>query len=106
MTEDEQIDTAPLHAINQGERARAVLSDPLVQKALEALRDGVRDAFFETPADAAQRREFLHLMDRARQQFEGAFRLLIHGAEVSKFELTEEAHTRARLESINERIYQ
>lgn len=95
-----------MQAIHRGERARAILTDPLVQEALRAIREGVRDTFFATPHDAAQQREFLHLMDRARQQFEGVFTLLIAGAEVSQYELTEEAHTKARLEAVNQRIYQ
>lgn len=107
MTDDQdRIDAARLQAINRGERAAAILNDPLVQEALQAVRDGVRDLFFATPPEAAQQREFLHLMDRARQQFEGVFTLLIAGAEVSRYELTEEAHTKARAASINERIYQ
>jgi len=69
----------------------------------EAMKAGTRDAFFDLPPEAADKREFLHLMDRARQQFERVFILLINDAEVSGAELLEEQHAQARVEAIHRR---
>lgn len=85
---------------SRAQRAEQIMSDPLVIEALATVRDSVRDLFFALPSEHKDAREMLHLMDRARQQFEGVFRLLIAGASVDRHELLEEEHTKARLDAI------
>lgn len=89
-----------LDATQRAQRAEQILSDPLVIEALSTVRESVRDLFFDLPADHKDAREMLHLMDRARQQFEGVFRLLIAGAAVDRHEMLQEEHTKARLNAI------
>lgn len=86
--------------IYRGERAAAIMADPLVSEALATIKEQTRALFFELKPEAAQQREFLHLMDRARQQFENYFLLLINEATVEKAEIMAEDHAKARLESI------
>ena len=94
----------PEQQIARGKRAQTVLSDPLVAEALAHLKTSVCDLFFELPLDATKEREFLHLMDKARQQFEACFIVLINGAEISKHELMAVEHTAARVAAIRRSV--
>lgn len=85
--------------IYRGEQAERILSDPLVKAALSDIAQATRDLFFDLPPEAREQREFLHLMDRARQQFEGYFIKLICGAKVEKSEILAESHMRASVEA-------
>lgn len=85
--------------IYQGEHAERILSDPLVKSALSDIAQATRDLFFDLPPEAREQREFLHLMDRARQQFEGYFYKLISGMKVEKSEILAEAHMRASVDA-------
>lgn len=89
-------------AISRASRAAQVLGDPLVVEVLAAMKTAISQAFFDTPAEAADVREGLHKMDRARQQFEGAFRSLIAGGEVEAHERQAEAMAARALEAIQE----
>jgi hypothetical protein len=86
--------------IQRGERAAAIMADPLVSEALQTIRESTRDLFFDLAPESAKEREFLHLMDRARQQFERYFLLLIEGAKVEKSEILAETHAQARIDAI------
>jgi hypothetical protein len=93
-------------AIHRAEHAQRILSDDLVKEALETLKTQTQALFFELPSNAASEREYLHLMDKARQQFENLFKLIVAGGEVSKFELMAEEHTKARVAAIQDRVRQ
>lgn len=86
--------------IARASRARAILNDPLVVDVLQAMRDGIVSAFFSTPAEAAELRERLHMMDRARQHFEGAFRALIAGGDIANAERNAEGMAERALAEI------
>jgi len=92
-------------AIAKGQHAERILTDPLVVEALTAIKNNVQSLFFELDGNAAKEREFLHLMDRARQQFELVFRLHISGLEVAKAELMQREHAQARLEAARNRRF-
>jgi hypothetical protein len=92
-----------MQAMARGEHAKRILEDELVQGALSTIKAQVRDLVFELPLEATDKRQFLVLMDKAREQFERVFTLLISGAEVSKYELDAEANTQARLDAIREK---
>lgn len=86
----------PGEQISRAEQAHRILTDPLVVEALETLKTAVRDGFFETPADNIQQREFLHLMDKARQQFVSIFTIIINDGELAKASLADEAYQSTR----------
>lgn len=91
-------------SIYRGEQAARIMAEPLVIEALAAIKANVRDLFFELKPEQAGSREMLHLMDRARQQFENVFRLHIAGMTVSKYELLDEANTAARVEAVRRTV--
>ena len=91
-------------AMHKAEQARLILDNDLVKFALDQIKTETQALFFQLPSQAREEREMLHLMDRARQQFENVFRVLISAGEVSRYELLDEQHTAARLEAINERV--
>lgn len=91
-------------AIHEAEHAQRLLDDDMLKGALLTLKTQTQALFFELPSNAAAEREYLHLMDKARQQFENLLRLIIAGGEVSKYELMAEEQTRARLAAIQERV--
>lgn len=93
----------PEEIVARGDRAQALWNDPALQEALETVKAGVRDTFFQLPVEAKEQREFLHLMDKARQQFENVLQLLINNATVSHAELLEAEHTAMRVDAINRR---
>lgn len=88
-----------MNEIHRGERAKAILEDPMVKDALEAIKAGIRDQVFVLPIEAREQREYLIMMDKARQQFERCFELLMQGAEIHKAELAQEAQMATRLEA-------
>lgn len=92
--------------ISRGERARALMSDPMVQEAFANLKTAVRDLFFELPAEAAEQRERLHMVDRARQHFESIFTIQIFNGQLERDQLlsdiaAEDAAEAARMRALN-----
>lgn len=74
-----------------GSRARALMTDPLMQSVLAALRQAVSDQFFSTPPDDAKARELLHHMSGAQRRFESALTSLIESAEIESSYRNDEA---------------
>ena len=91
-------------ALHKAEQARLILDNELVKYALDKIKTETQALFFQLGSQAREEREMLHLMDRARQQFENVFLVLIQAGEVSRHELLNEHHTAARLAAINERV--
>lgn len=89
--------------LHRGEHAKRILEDSLVREALDTIKTQTQALFFELPSQASSEREFLHLMDRARQQFENYFRILIAGADVHKHEIMAEEHMQSRMAAIQAR---
>ena len=92
--------------IHRAEHAQRLLTDDLMVEALDTLKTQTQALFFELPSNAAAEREYLHMMDKARQQFENLLKLIIAGGEVSKYELMAEEQTKARLAAIQDRVRQ
>ena len=93
-------------AIRRAEHAKRLLDDDLLKEALETIKTQTQALFFELGTQARDEREFLHLMDKARQQFENVLKVLIAGGEVSKYEMLAEEQTKARLTAIQDRVRQ
>jgi hypothetical protein len=87
-------------AIYRGEQAARILNDPMVQEALGQIKGTLRDMFFDTDPADEKARQMLHMMDRARQQFERYFELLVYNAKVERSEVMAEAHAAARIDAI------
>ena len=88
--------------IVKAEHAERIMGDSLVQEALQAIQDAIREQVFALPIEAVQQREQLFLMDKCRQQFVSLFELAIRGGEVTRYELLMEQNTKARLDAIRE----
>lgn len=97
-------DETDTFTLSRAVRAHAVLSDPLVVEVLAAMRVAVVDLFFNTAAEDVAMRERLHMVDRARQQFEGAFRALIMGGEVEAHERRANQMAADALAEIQQRV--
>lgn len=91
-------------ALHRGEHAKRILEDSLVREALETIKRETQGMFFALPSQASSEREFLHLMDRARQQFENYFQILIAGATVHRSEILAEDQMQARMDAIQARV--
>ena len=91
-------------AMHKAEQARLILDNDLVKSALNHIKTETQALFFQLGSQAREEREMLHLMDRARQQFENVFMALIQAGEVSRHELLNEHHIKARLDAIQERV--
>jgi hypothetical protein len=94
----------PEQRLAKGEAAQRLYDDPLLRESLDAVRDAVRDLFFALDSKAEKEREFLHLMDRARQQFENVLLLHIAGAQIERSELLAREHTQARVDALRGRV--
>lgn len=88
--------------IARAEHADRILNDPVVMEAFKTIEKAIRDQVFDLPIEAAEMREKLVLMDKSRQQFVNLFELAIRGGEVTRYELTVEANTQARIQAIRE----
>ena len=86
----------------RGDRAKVLLEDPMVQEALNAMKVSVREQMFTLPIEAREQRDFLFLMDKARQQFERCFEVLIQGAQIHRAEIAQEAQMQSRLDGLRE----
>jgi hypothetical protein len=95
----------PEQRISRAEQAKRVLEDPLVQEALTHLKTSTQAIFFDLPANAAQEREFLHLLDKARQQFEQCFTAILIDGEVTRRELLAERGMKEHLADIKRRVF-
>lgn len=91
-------------AIHRAEHARRLLDDDLLKEALETIKTQTQGLFFELGTQAREEREFLHLMDKARQQFENVLLVIIAGGEMSRYEMLAEDQTKARVAAIQERV--
>lgn len=96
MTDEFEVRTAN----NRAERARALLADPMVAEALETIKTAVRDQIFDLGIEQREQREFLFMVDKARQQFETCFKALMYGAEILNAEYSQQAQMEARMEAI------
>lgn len=88
--------------IARAEHADRILNDPVVMEAFKTIEKAIRDQVFDLPIEAIEMREKLVLMDKSRQQFMSLFELAIRGGEVTRYELTVEANTQARIQAIRE----
>lgn len=88
--------------IARAEHADRILNDPIVMEAFKTIEKAIREQVFDLPLEAVEMREKLVLMDKSRQQFMGLFELAIRGGEVTRYELTVEANTQARIQAIRE----
>lgn len=88
--------------IAQAERAQMILSDPMVQEALQTIEAAIRDQVFSLPIEAREQRDQLVMMDKIRQQFVRWFEIAINAGEVTKYELLAEQNAQAKLEAIRE----
>ena len=104
MTTNESGFTQAEFDVARAVRAQAILSDPMVQEALAALKSAVRDLFFETAPEAAAQREQLHLLDRARQHFESVFTTHILSGDVARASLLDDAQAAQALADIQQRV--
>ena len=93
-------------AIHRGEHAKRLLDDDLLKDALNTIKTQTQALFFELPSTAIAERERLHLLDKARQQFENLLNVLVAGGEVSKYELLADEQTKARADAVRERVRQ
>lgn len=76
----------------RAEKARAILTDPMVEDAFQYIADQVRDAFFELDPSDSGARERLLLLDKARQQFRNVFELhLVTGRFAREHLISEQA---------------
>lgn len=88
--------------IARAEHADRILNDPIVMEAFKTIEKAIRDQVFDLPIEAAEMREKLVLMDKSRQQFMNLFELSVRGGEITRYELTDEANTQARIQAIRE----
>lgn len=96
--------TNQYEAINRAERAQRIVSDDLFIEAMALLKNQTRDLFFElNPQDSAGR-EYLHLMERARNQFELILQIIIESGTVSKYELLAEENAKQRIDAIRQSV--
>lgn len=90
--------------ISRGEHARRILGDEMVQEAMSAVKQAIRDQMFELPIAASKEREFLALMDKARGQFEAWFAQALQGEQIAKLEIEAERIAQGQLDKIKERM--
>lgn len=90
--------------IAEGSRARAIMTDPLVEATLNAMRQSIVDTFLKTDSGDAVLRERLHMMHAAQRQFEMAFRALIEYADAESRMLDDEAMQRRASELIDDQL--
>ncbi|MEJ7932572.1 hypothetical protein WG922_21560 [Ramlibacter sp. AN1015] len=76
----------------------------MVQQALVAVKDAIRDQMFDLPMAAAKEREMLAYMDKARQQFEGWFAAALQGERIARVEIEAERQAQSQLARIKERV--
>ena len=95
----------PDQRIHRAEHAKRILEDELVRDALAHLKESTRSLFFDLPANATQEREFLHLLDKARQQFEHCFTAILIDGEISRKELLAERGMREHLAEIKRKVW-
>jgi hypothetical protein len=91
-------------ALHRAEQAERLLNDPLLSECLQTLKRETQELFFALGSQASQEREFLHLMDRARQQFEGLLVALIAHGKIERSAMLAEENTKLAAELIRERV--
>lgn len=90
--------------IKRAELAKRIITDPMYMEAMQILRDQTRDLFFDIdPSDSAAR-ERLHMMDRARQQFQQVFETIITIGEIDRNVLLEEERRKSMLADLSDRV--
>lgn len=90
--------------IRRGEHARRILEDEMVQGAMSAVKEAIREQMFDLPIGASREREMLALMDKARQQFEGWFAAALQGEHIAKLELEAERKAQSLMERTKEKV--
>lgn len=88
----------------RGEHARRILEDPMVAAALAAVKATIREQMFDLPIEATKSREFIAMMDKARQQFEQYFEQALAGEKIATIELQAERQAMELAHKINQRV--
>lgn len=91
--------------INRADAAKRILDDPLVKEALQAVENGITDAWKEVPARDVEAREHLHRLLQAKRQFENVFRICIETGAIARAELQAEQERKSLLTRVKERLH-
>lgn len=89
-------------AINRADAAARILEDAMVKEALQAIEDGITEAWKDVPARDVEAREHLHRLLQAKRQFENVFRICMETGTIARAELQAEEERKSLLIRVKE----
>lgn len=92
-------------AINRAEAAKRIIEDPMVKQALQAIEDGITDAWKDLPARDVDGREHLYRLLQAKRRFETVFQIVLEEGAVSVAELRAEEERKSIMTRVKERLH-
>jgi len=93
------------NAINRADAAKRIITDPMVVEALQAIEDGITDAWKDLPTRDFEGREHLHRLLQAKRRFETVFQIVLEEGTVATAELKAEEERKSIMTRVKERIY-
>lgn len=90
--------------INRAEQAKRILDDPLVKDALQAIEDGIVEAWKDVPLRDTEGREHLHRLLTAKRKFEAVFAAHIQNGQIAAAELKAEEERKTIIERARDYI--
>ena len=84
--------------INRAEAAKRILDDPLVKDALQAIEDGIVEAWKDVPLRDTEGREHLHRLLTAKRKFEAVFAAHMQNGQIAAAELKAEEERKSLIE--------
>lgn len=88
----------------QAEQAQRLLSDPLFSQARQTVIGALQTEILSLPLQERERREAAVAMLKGAEQFLRVFDMVIHGYQLERAELTNEAQIKARYAAVEERM--
>lgn len=84
--------------INRADTARRIMDDPMVKDALQAIEDGIVEAWKDLPLRDVEGREHMHRMLHAKRKFEAVFAAHLQNGQIAAAELKAEEERKSIIE--------
>ena len=84
--------------LNRADAAKRIMDDPMVKEALQAIEDGIIEAWKDLPLRDVEGREHMHRMLHAKRKFEAVFASHLMNGQLAAAELKAEEERKSLLE--------
>jgi hypothetical protein len=91
--------------ISRAGAAKRIMDDPMVKEALQAIENGIVEAWKDVPLRDVEAREHLHRLLQAKRKFVAIFEMHMQTGALAAAELKADEERKSLLSRVKDRIY-